>query len=225
METITLTSTKSQFEYRLPKIKNKTKIALLSFKTNNSIPNIDETNNLFLYEYKGKVYGIVIPTGAYEINSLNLFINNELKKNNHSDIFEIIPNHNTLKCTIKINDSSVKIFFTQPKSIGKLLGFNKDISEEINEGLNTVEILKISNIFIKCNLIESSFLNGTKDCVLYNFFPNVPPGYVLNENPIHIVHHQLNTTEIDKIAIRITDQNDDLVNFRGEEIIITLLLQ
>ena len=39
----------------------------------NSIPNIDNTNNVFKFQYKGEDYEITIPHGAYEISSLNDF--------------------------------------------------------------------------------------------------------------------------------------------------------
>ena len=53
-------------------------IGLVGLTMYNSIPNIDNTNNVFKFQYKGKDYEITIPHGAYEISSLNDFIKKEI---------------------------------------------------------------------------------------------------------------------------------------------------
>ena len=120
-------------------------IALVGLDMYNSIPNIDSTNNNFVYEYDGKNYMIEIPTGAYEIESINEYIQKKITENGHTDLFEIRANINTLKCVIDIKDPKVKIYFNElpsgyededlvtflmqrskiENSMKKLLGFKK----------------------------------------------------------------------------------------------------
>jgi len=59
----------------------------------NSIPNIDEKNNLF--HIGGKV--IRIPTGSYELNDITDLIYNKLKVYNLENTFKIKSNNNTLQ--------------------------------------------------------------------------------------------------------------------------------
>ena len=46
-------------------------MVLIRWEAYDSIPNIDEDNNDFLYEVDGVVHHIIIPTGAYELSHIN----------------------------------------------------------------------------------------------------------------------------------------------------------
>ena len=80
----------------------------------NSIPNIDNTNNVFKFQYKGKDYEITIPHGAYEISSLNNFIKKEINsKFEFDNLLEIKANSNTLRCVIELNDNELERKYTE----------------------------------------------------------------------------------------------------------------
>jgi hypothetical protein len=40
-----------------------------------------------------------------------------------------------------------------------------------------------------------------------HFFPNVSPGYKIVENPVNLVFLPVNTHSIDKVTVRLTDQD------------------
>ena len=61
--------------------------------------------------------------------------------------------------------------------------------------------------------------------VIHKFFLVVPPGYSIVEKPSEVIYLPINTKEINEIILKITDQNGNLVNFRGEVITIRLHLQ
>ena len=70
---------------------------------------------------------------------------------------------------------------------------------------------------MNCIVIEGSYLNGEQKTILFAFTSNVPPGYRIVEKiyssvflPILIFH------TLDNINIRLTDQNLNEINVRGE---------
>src|SRR5436190_20807720 len=95
-------------------------VGLLSFVAYNSIPNVDESNNMFNFDEN---YFVDLPYGTYEIQDIAKYIEEKVsshstpKKNYH---VKITPNNNTMLTTIQ---STVKIDFTKDESIGPLLGF------------------------------------------------------------------------------------------------------
>lgn len=229
---IVLNSRESDFTVQLyPPIQTKDngrhEIALVGLDMYHSIPNISHENNEFVYDYKDEVFRIIIPTGCYEIESINEYIQKFCNKNRHSDFFEIRANPNTLKCVIEIKDPYVKIDFTQKNSLRTLLGFKDVVLETVgeHESPDIVKILSVNAILVLCSIIEGSYVNNTPSPVLYTFFPNVPPGYKIVENPQTVVYLPVSYTPVDKIRIHLTDQNGQKLNIRGEEVTIRLHLK
>lgn len=191
--------------------------SLLDFHTYNSIPNIHENNNQFHYKIseKDELEVITIPVGSYEIEQIGEFIHDELLDRRKS--FRLYANANTMKCRIS---SEVIIDFTQPKSIGTLLGFHKRILtlETYHESDEVVNIQSVNNIRIDCDLTTGSFQNGQSTHTIYEFAPSVDPGYKINEQPKHLIYLPVIRYRISELNISIVDQDGRLVDFRGEKI-------
>lgn len=207
-------------------------IGLVNFETFNTIPNIDIGNNLFLYNSQwvipNMVNGqmeskIVIPPGSYELEDLNKYIKDYVLQQNSKDTFEMWANNNTLRTHFK---TSVKVTF-KDGTIGKVLGF-KNGSYEANkehESDYPAEIIKVNSININCSIAEGSYLNGQPVHIIHQFFPNVSPGFKIIESPQNVIYFPVTGKIIDKIIIKIVDQDGELVNFRGETITLRLHLR
>ena len=84
------------------------KIALVNLETYDSFPNIDETNNVFVYSPdNGNLWvKIKILEGSYEIDDINNTIQHEMEKRGHHDpinkdyYIHISANSNTLKSVL-----------------------------------------------------------------------------------------------------------------------------
>lgn len=198
-------------------------LGLISFLSYNSIPNIDETNNLLHY---GDNKFIELPIGSYEIASLGKVINQLIKKKDSKDgtKISISTNDNTLKCIVKCTK---KVYFNRPRSIGQLLGF-KDFILEPNVDTTSndiINILKVNCIRVECNITASSYLNGRLDHTIHEFFPNVPPGFKIIEQPKNIIYNTVTSQSIDNLTLRLLDQNNNLIDFRGENITVRIHLK
>ena len=84
------------------------KITLVNLETYYSFPNIDETNNVFVYspDNGNSWIKIKIPEGSYEIDDINNTIQHEMEKRGHYDpinedyYINISANSNTLKSVL-----------------------------------------------------------------------------------------------------------------------------
>lgn len=200
-------------------------LALIGFYTFNSIPNIEESkNNKFYFKTPGDsgYSAILIPTGSYEVNDIAKYLQRAL---NNPEGFTLRPNNNTLKCEIAsaIHD----IDFRPSDSIGGRLGFTGELPAGfLHASDSPVNIIDVSTIRIECSIITGSYYNAEASHTLYEFAPDVDPGFSINIEPHSPIHLPLgNLRYIDNISLDIIDQNSIPVNFRGEEIVVRLLLR
>lgn len=191
--------------------------ALLYLSTFNSIPNIDSRNNKFYY---GAKEVIELPEGAYELQDICDY----LKAHVQDATFQLYCNNNTLKTYIYC---SKDIHFEKDNSLGKLLGFEKQIlrGNILHESQLPVNILSTSVIRIECDIASGSFINGEPSHIIHEFVPNVPPGYRIIEIPKNVIYFPVNQNNINSINIKILDACNNLVNLRGEEIQLYMHIQ
>ena len=194
-------------------------VGLLGFETYNSIPNIDK-NNKFRYGVNNEME---IPKGAYEIDDINQYIKSQLTARKVSD-FSLRGNKNTFHTEIKCSKA---IDFGKTDTIGSLLGFSPRILPpgELHISDKVANIFKINAIIIDCNIVSGAYKNGRPGHTLHEFFLQVSPGYKIVETPGEVIYLPVNTRTIDNLSVTVTDQNGDLVNFNGEELVVRLHLK
>lgn len=217
---ITITGKRSLLEssFQPPlNIDDKYECGLIYFSALNSIPNINESNNVFAY---GNGKKIKIPCGAYDLYDIADYIRSKVTNCD----FMIKPNNNTLKCSIYCSNT---INFDTHNSIGSLLGF-QNVKLEANkwhESQNPVNILPLSMIRVECDLIKGTYTNGLPSHILYEFVPNVPPGYRFIEVPQSIIYFPVNKNIISSINIKILNEQGQYIDFREECVHIRLHLR
>ena len=144
-------------------------IALVNLETYYSFPNIDETNNIFVYspDNGNSWVKIKIPEGSYEIDDINNTIQHEMEKRGHYDeinedyYINIAPNTNTLK-SVLILEKGYQVDFNHQNSLAKVLGFTgAKYTEGFHESENVVDILRINSILVNIDIISGSYVNGT----------------------------------------------------------------
>ena len=204
-------------------------IALVNLETYYSFPNIDETNNVFVYspDNGNSWVKIKIPEGIYEIDDINnIMIKHEKEKRGHYDsinedhYINISANSNTLK-SVLIIESGYQVDFNQPNNLSKVLGFTGTKYEEgFHESENVVDILRINSILVNIDIISGSYVNGMTKSTIYSFFPKVSPGYKIVESPVNLVYLPITLDTIDSLNVAITDQDDHLLNLRNEKLTI-----
>jgi len=214
---------------------NKYGLALIGFYTYNSIFNVTEKNNSFGYvkndEDPKNIHFLIIPPGAYEISEMGkamLTVLKEDSKDKREGLFSLEANNNTLKCEMM---SKFNIVFPPDReSIGTLLGFQSGMHEsgEKHYSIYNVDIMKVRIIRIDCNIISGAYLNSTESHTLFEFDIDVEPGYKISKEPQNNIYMPIipeGRQFIDNISIRLLDDDGDLIDFRGEKIIVKLELK
>ena len=144
--------------------------------------------------------------------------NSHYHKSNDKVYIEMSANTNTLKSEMIFKDNC-EVDFRRYNSINSLLGFHSKIyTSGFNESENMVNILIINSILVNIHIISGSYVNGTTQPTIYSFFPDVFPGYKFIENPQNLLYLPITSDTIHSIAIRLTDQNGNELNIRGENL-------
>lgn len=194
--------------------------ALVDFQTYNSIPNVDERNNLFHLGTKI----VEIPIGSYELNDISEYINSQLVETYKEKKIVLFGNNNTLKSVISAQEI---IYFDKDRSIGSLLGFSRRQlpAKLIHTSDLNVNIVKVITIRVECSIISGSYSNSKRSHILHEFSPAVGPGYKMVEVPRNLIYLPVNVKTISCLNVKIVDQDGDLINFRGETIAIRVHLK
>lgn len=162
---------------------------------------------------------IEIPVGSYEIDD----IYDILKKtfDSYNIQFDLRINKNTLKCQLIC---SQPIDFTRKNTIGTLLGFSSQILKPniIHESDLSIDIFRVNALRLECNITTGAYMNNMPVHTIHEFYPNVPPGYKIIEVPRNVIYLPVAVRTIRTLNIYIVDQNNNLVNFCGENITIRI---
>ena len=203
--------------------------ALVHLHTYNSIPNITSRNNIFKYSTdKGATWKIIVlPKDAYEWRDIENEIHSQMIKNNDYDVeneqFYINIDSYRLSAIIEIRNENYMIDFGCENSIGTVLGFNDEIIGVGNhKSPNIVKITDINSILVNVDFISNSYLNKTTCSTLYEFYPNVSPGYKINEEPNNLIYLPINRRIINSVRLWLTDQAGRPIDLQGE--ILTVYL-
>ena len=166
---------------------------------------------------------VSLPEGSFEFQTIADLLTARLHKRNIKLQMAVDPS--TMKCLVL---SDAILDFRPSGSIGQLLGFNSNRVIEANKearGDTTVQINRPNVLRVKCNIVSGSYSNGVKDHVIYEFYPNVDPGYKMIVTVQNVIYLPVDAEQIGHITLEVVDESGRLVNNRSEEINITLHLR
>ena len=201
-------------------------IAMTRLETYYSFANIRPENSHFRISIdKGKTWKLMcIPTGCYEIKAINKAIQRLIVEYGGKEkMISFLPNVNTLKCILDISNENYQIDFTVDNCLRTVLGFNAKVYMKGRyEGDRLVDILDINSILVHCDIVGASRLNGIEAPIIYNFFPNVAPGYKIVEIPRNLIYVPIIVEAISSLTCWLTDQDGNPLDLRGEQLTISL---
>ena len=129
-------------------------------------------------------------------------------------------NINTSKCVLEIPSDTTIVDFDIKNSIRSILGFEakKYTGGKRYESENKINIIRVHSIFVHCDIINSSRVNGALAPVLYGFAPNVSPGEQIVFQPNHLIYVPLSLSTISSMTSWITDQEGRVLDLGGEQL-------
>ena len=132
---------------------------------------------------------------------------------------EITLNRPSLGSVVNITPATYEVDLTVANSLALTLGFDPVVLRQgYNISPHIVKILTVNSVLVNYSIVKHSYLKSTQHSVLYSFFPNVKPGYKVVEAPVNVVYLPINSEQIQNIKIWFTDQDGNLLDFRGETI-------
>lgn len=200
-----------------------------------TVPNVSpDVGNSFIFNYNdnGEVE-ITVPTGIYGIEDINAyleeyFIENESTYGYGSDYpIQLAVNYNTNLVKVLVGTSSVakisngmcELFgFSTASSVGGYVTvINNQISDttaDITRGVITWNIIS--------DITDRGFSNGKSNGVIFSFAPRGQVGSRQIEEPNNLINMQVNKRQIDKISIRLADQNGNTLDLNNEHLDVIL---
>lgn len=200
-------------------------IALMNASIWYSWYNINSSNQIFRY-YNGTEWKtITIPPGAYNITDINTYIQKIIARSDgerNKDSIAFIPNYNTIHSEVVLKNG-YKIDFTVKNSLRAVLGFDSKIVDSTSDSDSLVDITHVNSVLVHCDLVSESYINGSLGDTIYSFSPDKPPGYLLSIQPNESKYLPITrVSRIDRINIRITDQDGEEIDLNNEQTSISL---
>ena len=231
-------STHEEHLYQPLQTNNKQFEIAVTFLTGyNGIFNVTNENNKFYFlksitDNDDDLIQIVLPQGAYEIESLDKEIKRLIIDQEHYTTvnypFKIKPNFSTLGSIIEISTQGPIITFTPDDSIGNFLGFDKtSIYEEYNLSPKPVDILSFDNIFIETDIAKGMIFKGKRTGIIMNFTMDVDPGYKYIEK-FHggVQWYMMESKDIiSSICFKLKNENGNMVSFNGQSLTFRLSIK
>ena len=137
---------------------------------------------------------IELPPGAYELVDINNTIQQELIK-----CCTLPGGSSDFKLNIEADTISMKSVLTTASGIyfnsdlNKLLEFtNKEYPAGTYISEKPVMITTTDKVHLKCDCVDGSIVNGTREQILFSFKLSAPPGYKIIKEPNIILYKKIN---------------------------------
>ena len=168
-------------------------------------------------------------------------------------IYEVVDLNNTLKyilpdnvkVSVKIDDIKLKsnsktnqtLIFTEKSFFYTILCFTRSHSYPLDDiygfyqliagsykNNKHIHITGIDKIHLKCDCIQGSIVNGTREPILYSFALSSPPGHKIHKEPRIKLFKKVNKSVLSHITFYFEDDDHKPVDFNGETISFTCQL-
>ena len=192
----------------------------------------DEIINVLDLKYiPTKRMGYSIEPNIYNVVDLNKTLKNILPNNVKIDI---TIDERKYKTDLKINQT---LIFTNKSFLYTILGFTRSHSYPLEDiegfyqliaGLykseRPINITGIDKVHLKCDCIDGSIMNGTREPILYSFSLDQPPGHKIYKEPKVKLFKKIIKSILSHITFYFEDDDYKSVDFNNEIVLFTCQL-
>ena len=93
-----------------------------------------------------------------------------------------------------------------------------------NKSNKPINIIGVDKIHLKCDCIQGSIVNGSREPILYSFALSSPPGHKIYEEPKIKLFKKINKSVLSQITFHFEDDDQKPVDFNNETISFTCQL-
>ena len=178
-----------------------------------------------------KRMGYSIEPNIYNIVDLNKTLKNILPTNVKIDV---TIDERKYKTDLKVNQT---LMITNKSFFYTILGFTQSHSYPLEdiEGFyqliagsykseRPINITGIDKVHLKCDCVDGSIVNGTREPILYSFALDQPPGHKIYKEPKVKLFKKINKRVLSHITFYLEDDDYKPVNFNNEIVLFTCQL-
>ena len=173
---------------------------------------------------------------SIEPNIYNVFDLNNTLKNILPDNVKIIVtiDERKYKTDLKVIQT---LIFTNKSFFYTILGFTQSHSYPLDDidgfyqliagsykNEKPINITRIDKIHLKCDCIDGSIMNGTREPILYSFACDHPPGHKIYKEPKVKLFKKINKSVLSHITFYLEDDDYKPIDFNEETISFTCQL-
>ena len=192
----------------------------------------NEIINILDLKYIGtKRISYSIEPNIYNVVDLNKTLKNILPDNVK---INITIDERKYKTDLKINQT---LIFTNKSFFYTILGFTQSYSYPLDDidgfyqlipgsykSEKPINITGIDKVHLKCDCIDGSIINGTREPILYSFVLDKAPGHKIYKEPKVKLFKKINKSVLSHITFYFEDDDYKAVDFNGETISFTCQL-
>ena len=175
--------------------------------------------------------GYSIEPNIYNVVDLNKTLKNILPNNVKIDIN---IDERKYKTDLKVNQT---LIFTNKSFFYTILGFTQSHSYPLDDidgfyqliagsykSDKPINITGIDKVHVKCDCIDGSIMNGTREPILYSFALDQPPGHKIYKEPKVKLFKKINKRVLSHITFYLEDDDYKPVDFNYEIVSFTCQL-
>lgn len=195
-------------------------IAMCQANISFSCYNVSTSNNHFRYNNGAINRDVNLQSGFYTVKGIAQAIYT-LISDLGDDPESILMKGNTFTNRVEISLlNGYSIDFRVSNNMGQLLGFQNQVvaGNQLHVAPNDADMtLGVSTYFINIDLIENSYINGTKSPAIVAFQFGGSPNTLYTLNNFMKIYLPLNNNRIQSFNVWITDNNGKVVDFNNEQ--------
>ena len=188
---------------------------------------IEDDVKLVLDEYNSSFITYELEPGIYTFKDISEALFNILQSEypGPSNVIHIEYDDITMKTKLVVRSGIIAIRFYKQSFFSTILCFTsgwdyKHYNEYISQKI--LNLGGTNKIHLKCDVIDSSVVNGLRQPILYSFVLDKKPGYKVFSEPETIHFKKINKSVLNTITFYLEDNDHKEVDFNGETLTFTL---
>ena len=188
---------------------------------------VEDDIKLVLEEYNSSFNTYEITPGMYTFKGISEALFNILQSEypGPSNVIDFEYDDITMKTKLVVRSGIIAIRFDEQSFFSTVLRFtpgwdykhyNKYISQKI------LNLPSTNKIYLKCDIIDGSVVDGVGQPILYSFVLDKKPGCKVFCEPETIHHKRINRSVLNIMTFYLENNNNTEVNFNGETLTFTL---
>ena len=131
----------------------------------------------------------------------------------------------TMKTKLVVRSGIIARRFNEKSFFSTILGFTSGWDYKHYNNYTSQKVVNLgttNKIHLKCDVIDSSVVNGSRQPILYSFVLDKKPGYKVFSEPETIHYKKINKSVLNTITFYLEDDSNKQADFNGETLTFTL---